>query len=108
MSLCLSVRISVALSSLASAYSLQQLLTCCCQPWQTTEVIRAYAAVNDAFPKSLEDLEPLPALLNPRTGKHFGYAVKKDDQGKEYAVLSADDHESLHQNRIVQIHLRGE
>jgi len=45
-------------------------------------VIRAYAAVNDALPRSLEKLEPLPALLNPRTGKHFGYAVKKDDQGK--------------------------
>ncbi|HIM30375.1 MAG TPA: hypothetical protein EYG57_12630 [Planctomycetes bacterium] len=71
-------------------------------------MIRAYAAVNDALPRSLEKLEPLPALLNPRTGKHFGYAVKKDDQGKEYAVLSADDHESVHQNRIMQIHFRGE
>lgn len=100
--------IDLLLPAVAATQNAERRLQVILDLLQTTEAIRAYVAVNDAFPKSLEKLEPLPALLNPRTGEPFGYALKKDDKGKEYAVLTANDHHLIRQNRIVRIQLRDE
>lgn len=58
----------------------------------TLEAIRAYAAAHDGqLPERLDQLEPLPALRDPRTGEPFEWEVHARD-GVSEGVLRVANH----------------
>ena len=69
---------------------------------QTAEAVRAHAHQSGRLPKSLDNLKPLPALSNPRTGRPFAYRL--EDEGQT-AVLAADDSPEPWANRVFRIRL---
>ena len=73
--------------------------------FQTAEAIRAHAAKHGEFPASLDKLDPLPALKNPRSGGSFTYE-RTETEGGPVAILSLDDAAADVQNKSYRLRLR--
>lgn len=60
---------------------------------QTVEAIRAHVAAHGSLPGALDELRETPSLLDPMTGKQFGYSVS----GKQFTIESvqADEKDNL-------------
>jgi len=73
------------------------------QRLMTVEALRMHAATHEGkLPESLDQLDPVPAMPDPYTGKPFGYRVESID-GRSTVILSADvpaSAETLREYRI--------
>ena len=60
------------------------------QRLMTVEALRMHAATHEGkLPESLDQLDPVPAMPDPYTGKPFGYRVESID-GRSTVILTAD------------------
>lgn len=60
------------------------------QRLMTVEALRMHAATHEGkLPESLDQLDPVPAMPDPYTGKAFGYRVESID-GQSIVILTAD------------------
>ena len=60
------------------------------QRLMTVEALRMHAATHEGkLPESLDQLDPVPAMPDPYTGKQFGYRVESID-GRTIVILTAD------------------
>ena len=60
------------------------------QRLMTVEALRMHAATHEGkLPESLDQLDPVPAMPDPYTGKPFGYRVESID-GRAIVILTAD------------------
>ena len=94
---------SVLFPAISQAYEaeIRRLLTH--QRLMTVEALRMHAANHDGkLPESLDQLNPVPAMLDPYTAKQFGYRIESID-GRATVTLSADvsaSPETLREYRI--------
>ena len=60
------------------------------QRLMTVEALRMHAANHDGkLPESLDQLDPVPAMPDPYTGKQFGFRIESID-GRATVTLTAD------------------
>ncbi len=81
---------SVLFPAISQAYEaeIRRLLTH--QRLMTVEALRMHAANHDGkLPESLDQLDPVPAMPDPYTGKQFGFRIESID-GRATVTLTAD------------------